>query len=141
MKLPDLNVWLAAAWCNHADHEVARDWFQEQHGPLGFCRVTQMGFLRLISNPAVLREDALTRREAWEVYQKLLTDPRIEWLPEPQGIETMWIQISKKPDRAHKLWTDDYLAAFAFLTGATLTTFDRAMSRRHPALTVELLNP
>lgn len=139
MKLPDLNVWLAAVWRNHADHEKALDWFDRQEQPLGFCRITQMGLLRLLSNPAVMREDALTRSETWEVYRQLDEDPRIRFLAEPQSLDPMWIQMTKHPDRAHKLWTDDYLAAFAFLAHATLVTFDQALCVRHPAVSIELL--
>ena len=47
--------------------------------------------------------------------------------------------MSKHLDRSHKLWTDDYLAAFAFLAHATLVTFDQALSTRHPAVSTELL--
>lgn len=139
MKLPDLNVWLAAVWANHADHEVARDWFDRQEEALCFCRITQMGLLRLITNPAVMRQDALTRYEAWETYRRLMGDPRLQWMAEPQGLEAMWMNASKQADRSHKLWTDDYLAAFAFLANATLTTFDKGISRRHPATSLELL--
>jgi hypothetical protein len=84
-------------------------------------------------------KDALDRWAAWEVYQHLRQDSRVDWLAEPQGLEPMWIQHSKRRDRAHKLWTDDYLTALAFLSEATLTTFDKGMSKRHPALKVELL--
>lgn len=139
MKMPDLSVWLAAVWSNHADHEKARDWFDHQEEPLGFCRITQMGLLRLLSNPAVMRGDALTRREAWQVYGQLEDDPRIQLLAEPQGLDAMWMQMTKRPDRSHKLWTDDYLAAFAFLAHATLVTFDQALSTRHPAVSTERL--
>jgi uncharacterized protein len=139
MKLPDLNVWLAAVWCNHADHESAARWFDQQGESLAFCRVTQMGLLRLLSNPAVMRGDALTRWEAWDVYQKLQLDPRIRFAEEPGDLNAMWMQMTKQPDRSHKLWTDDYLAAFAFLTNARLVTFDQALSSRHPAVAVELL--
>jgi uncharacterized protein len=139
MKLPDLNVWLAAAWAGHSDHDVAKDWFDRQTEALGFCRVTQMGLLRLISNPAIMGKDALDRRESWDVYQRLRMDPRVEWLSEPSGLDAMWMQHSRRPDRAHKLWTDDYLAAFAFLMEAHLVTFDQALALRHPASLVEAL--
>lgn len=47
-----------------------------------------------------------------------------------------WLQHSKCPDRAHKLWTDDYLAALAILLEAALTAFDQGCSTPHPALDV-----
>jgi hypothetical protein len=39
------------------------------------------------------------------------------------------------------LWTDDYLAAFAQASDATLTTLDRKMPARYPSVRVELLLP
>ncbi len=37
--------------------------------------------------------------------------------------------------------TDDYLAAFAQASAATLTTLDRKMPARYPSVQVELLLP
>ena len=139
MKLPDLNVWLAALWEGHEAHPKARDWFDAQVKPLVLCRVTQMGLLRLLSNPSILGRDALDRRAAWQTLDTLGNDPRVTFLPEPDGLEKFWIHFSKRPDRAHKLWTDDYLAAFAFVGVSTLVTFDQALATRHPSVEVELL--
>lgn len=139
MKIPDLNVWLAAAWGSHSAHAKAAAWLDLQEDTLAFCRITQMGLLRLLSNPAVMREEALTRTEAWDVYQQFNRDPRVQFLSEPDGLDPMWLQMTKQPDRAHKLWTDDYLTAVAFLADATLVTFDRALAARHPAVSTELL--
>ena len=50
-----------------------------------------------------------------------------------------WRTISARDDRSHKLWTDDYLAAFAQVTDATLVTLDRKMSTRYPSVRVQLL--
>jgi hypothetical protein len=46
-----------------------------------------------------------------------------------------------RDDKSHKLWTDDYLAAFAQASAATLTTLDRKMPARYPSVRVELLLP
>ena len=50
-----------------------------------------------------------------------------------------WRAISARDDKSHKLWTDDYLAAFAQASDATLTTLDRKMPARYPSVQVELL--
>jgi uncharacterized protein len=42
---------------------------------------------------------------------------------------------------SHKLWTDDYLAAFAQVSDATLVTLDRKMSACYPSVRVVLLLP
>ncbi|NQW03172.1 MAG: VapC toxin family PIN domain ribonuclease [Acidobacteria bacterium] len=139
MKLLDVNVWLAAAWARHASHPIAKSWFDEQEDDLAFCRVTEMSLLRLVTNPAVTGADALTRQNAWDLVLALQDDPRVRFLPEPRRLGPAWVALSKRPDRSHLHWTDDYLAAFAQTTPATLVTLDRKFAARYPSVTVEVL--
>jgi predicted nucleic acid-binding protein len=90
-----------------------------------------MAFLRLLTNPSITGKDVLSRRRAWEVFDALIADPRIRLLAEPQGLEPLWAAFSRKDDKSHLLWTDDYLAAFAQASDADLVTFDRALSKRY----------
>ena len=131
MTLPDINVWLAAAWGGHVHHELARAWIERQPA-MAFCRVTEMGLLRLLSNAAVLGSDVRSRRQAWDVVEALERDPRVRFIAEPAGIQQIWRAFSKKDDASHLLWTDDYLAAFAVAGDLELASLDRAMVRRYP---------
>ena len=128
MKLPDVNVWLAAVWARHSDHGAAKSWMDAEQGDIAFCRVTQMALLRLLTNPAVTKRDALSRRQAWVVFEKLIADSRIRLMGEPQGLESLWMAFSKRDDKSHLLWTDDYMAAFAQAADAEFVTFDRAFA-------------
>jgi toxin-antitoxin system PIN domain toxin len=139
MKIPDVNVWLAATWSRHSQHGTAKEWVDSESDDLAFCRVTQMALLRLLTNPAVTRQDSLTRRQAWGVFEKLMSDPRIRLVPEPQGIETLWIAFSKHDNKDHLLWTDDYLAAFTQAYDAEFVTLDRALSKRYASVRVRCL--
>jgi uncharacterized protein len=56
-------------------------------------------------------------------------------------LDAVWRAISARDDKSHKLWTDDYLAAFAQASDATLVTLDRDMTGRYPSARVELLLP
>lgn len=47
--------------------------------------------------------------------------------------------ISARDDNSHKLWADDYLAAFAQASGASLVTLDTKLSGRYPSVQVEQL--
>jgi predicted nucleic acid-binding protein len=47
--------------------------------------------------------------------------------------------ISARDDTSHELWTDDYLAALAQSSDATLATLDRNMKQRCPSVQVEYL--
>jgi uncharacterized protein len=136
VRLLDVNVWLAAAWGRHARHPVVVEWFSSQEGRLVMCRVTQMSLMRLLTMHAVLGEDAVTRAEAWRVVADLLRDDRIEWADEPTDLDAVWKAISARADRSHKLWADDYLAAFAQASGLDLVTLDRQLAARYPSIEV-----
>ena len=103
------------------------------------CRVTQMALLRLCRNPAVLGVDAVSRRDAWAAIDQLLSDPEVTFLEEPPGLEHVWRALSARDDPSHKLWTDDYLAAFAQTPNLTLVTLERSFIKRYPSVRVEVI--
>lgn len=135
-QLLDVNVWIAAAAQGHLHHRAVSAWMDSQRDTLAFCRITQMGLLRHLSNPAVLRRDVVTRRGAWRVFEALMADDRVRILSEPEGLETRWMRFSARNDHSHRLWTDDYLAAFAETAGATFVTLDTSIEARYPSVDV-----
>ena len=140
MKLVDVNVWFAVSWEGHQHHVIAKRWLDGENDALAFCRVTQMALLRLVTNPAVMQRDVVSRREAWDVFDRLMADRRVRFLDEPDDFDALWISLSRRDDRHHLLWTDDYLAAFAEGAGADLVTFERAFLARYPAVHVTVLS-
>jgi predicted nucleic acid-binding protein len=98
-----------------------------------------MGLLRLLTNPAIMGEDAIDRSQAWRTYDRLWADERVVWADEPVELDAVWRAISARHDKSHKLWTDDYLAAFAQASDAALVTLDRKVTARYPSVRVELL--
>lgn len=140
MKLLDVNVWLAASWARHRHHDLARAWLDQEDDDLAFCRVTEMAILRLVTNPAVTGRDVVTRKRAWELVERLMADPRVRFLHEPDGLKPLWLAFSKRDDRDHLSWTDDYLAAFAQAADAELVTLDRAFRTRYAAVRVLVLS-
>lgn len=139
MILLDVGVWLAAVWGRHIHHDAAADWFERQSDDLLFCRVTEMSLLRLLSNPAVMGDDVVARGEAWMVLDQLRADDRVLRADEPAHLEAVWRAISARDDESHKLWTDDYLAAFAQTSDAALATLDRRLQERYPSVRVQPL--
>jgi uncharacterized protein len=135
--LVDVGVWLAATWGRHVHHRVAKQWFDEQSDDLIVCRVTQMSLLRLISSPAIMGEDAVTRSEAWRIIDQIWSDNRILWAEEPDHLEAVFRALSARDDGSHKLWTDDYFAAFAQASGATLATLDTKLKDRYPSVQID----
>jgi toxin-antitoxin system PIN domain toxin len=139
MILVDVGVWLAAVWGRHVHYPVASDWFNRQTDDLVFCRVTQMGLLKLLSNPAIMGEDAVDRSQAWRLFDQVWADERVLWADEPDELDAVWRAISARDDKSHKLWTDDYLAAFAQAADLRLATLDRKLPGRYPSVRVESL--
>jgi predicted nucleic acid-binding protein len=76
LSFPDINLWLAIASHEHIHASVAKDWWQQEEGAIAFCRLTQLGFLRLMTTAAVMDVKPLTVAEAWRVYDRLYDDDR-----------------------------------------------------------------
>jgi uncharacterized protein len=126
ITLPDINIWVALASDRHSHHALARDWFATiGEAGAAFCRVTQMGFLRLLTNSRVMGEDVLSQRQAWSVYEQLARDTRVIFALEPPDVEPVWKKLTQGTVRASGLWTDAYIAALARLHSFQVVSFDR----------------
>ena len=137
--LPDVNVWVALALSGHLHQAAAKAWFNDTDADeISFCRVTQHGFLRLLTNSRVTGENVLSSRQAWATYDVFYQDPRVRFAEEPDGLEVAWRDATRHPHAGPSLWTDAYLSAFAAAAGFTIVTFDRAF-RRHTGVNVQLL--
>ncbi len=94
---------------------------------LFFCRITQLGLLRLLSAEVIMRPNQVkNQQEAWTAYDRWLEDERIEMLEEPGGLEAHFRALTRSPHAAPKEWADSYLAAFAISSRLTIVTFDRS---------------
>lgn len=127
---PDVNVWLALVVAEHTHARQAQNWAEQATGDwLVLNRITQMGLLRLLTNPSVMGRDALTGAESWRVADGLLERENIRFAKEPDGLEPSWRNLTPAGRVGPNFWTDAYLAAFARTTGFTLVTFDRGFSK------------
>jgi uncharacterized protein len=120
--LLDVNVWLVAAAERHVFHPKAKEWMSNTDARLLFCRVTQMGLLRLLTNVKVMGDERLAPADAWMVYQHFRVDSRVLWAGEPSNLETVWREMCPDVLRALNTWTDSYLAAFARNSGSKVDT-------------------
>ena len=141
MYLPDINFWLAFTFDQHKHHVPARAWFDGSlaERPCYFCRLTQLGFLRLATNPKANPLQTQTMSQSWLVYDDMLTEPRIDYATEPNGLESHWRQRSQLGTYSHNVWNDAYLAAFSVAGNYELVTFDKGFAR-YPGLTHTLLS-
>jgi toxin-antitoxin system PIN domain toxin len=127
--LADINVWIAIARSGHKHHPVAREWF---HGlrpdEVAFCRFTQLGLLRLLTNRAAMEGQPVTQVEAWSIYDKFRANARVAFIDEPAGVGEQLRAFTSKREPATKGWGDAYLAALALQAGLTVATFDRGLA-------------
>ncbi|MGI8743174.1 MAG: TA system VapC family ribonuclease toxin [Bryobacteraceae bacterium] len=130
---PDVNVWIALTHSGHKHHRLAVRWLSsvDDDARLFFCRITQLSFLRLLSQAAVMTPDeALTQTEAWQAYDLWFTDSRVAFLGEPADVEADFRRLARLNLAGPKDWADSYLTAFAQRSGLTLVTFDRGFAGR-----------
>lgn len=123
-------MWLALAAEGHMHHTVARDWFAAQpDGSISFCRVTQMGLLRLLTNSGAMGQGPRTVSQSWDVYEQLRMDRRVSFISEPEGVEALWRKHMTYSGVGASSWTDAYLASFSQLHSSLLVTFDAGFRR------------
>jgi predicted nucleic acid-binding protein len=88
-----------------------------------------MGFLRLLTNAHAMREDVLTQKDAWRVYDRLREDERVTYLAEPEALDREWRAATQHSGSGNNLWTDAYLHAFAAARQGIVVTFDRTFAK------------
>jgi toxin-antitoxin system PIN domain toxin len=128
--LADINFWVALILDSHSGHGKAEAFFDAlSSDQLWFCRFTQIGFLRMLTNRSVMGPQILTQQKAWLLYDRLCGDERIQYLMEPLALESRFRRLTQGRLPAHKAWSDAYLAAVAGEAGMALATFDRDFRR------------
>ena len=122
----DINVVFALLNERHAFHERACGWLdaREPGFRLRICRPVQMTLIRLLCNAAAMDGDPLTLPEAWKLYARLMGDPSVAFLSEPDALLPVWIHLCQPFGASPKVLTDAYLAAMAICTDLPLASFD-----------------
>ncbi len=130
-----MNALVALAWDAHVHHAAIRKWFRENavHG-WATCAVTESGFVRVSSNPAVLPA-AVSVEDARAV---------LVALREVRGHRFLANDVSPTdPDVptlvSHRQVTDALLLTLARRHGQSLLTFDAGIRALAGGRDVELL--
>jgi toxin-antitoxin system PIN domain toxin len=130
MFLLDGNVWLALTFDSHLHSPAGKKWFEGLSGQICyFCRMTQLGYLRLATDRSIFGKHALTLGRAWQKYDLFLSDARISYADEPADLETHWRALTQTKSRSPKVWNDAYLAAFAHAASLEIVTFDKGFAQ------------
>ncbi len=137
MIVPDLNLLVYAYNAAAPSHGAARVWWSDlmdREQPVGVPWAVGLGFLRLVTHPAVLADpirplDALRRVRSW------LDRPHVRVLePGPRHLDIL-ADLFAATSVAGNLTTDTHLAALAIEYQAELHTndgdFERFPGLRH----------
>jgi uncharacterized protein len=130
LSFPDMNVWLALATVEHIHSAPAKSWWESEDGTIAFCRLTQLGFLRLMTTAAAMDGKPLTIAEAWRVYDRLYDDDRVTFVAEPVEVEKRFREKAVGRTASPKVWADAWLLATAQEAGGVLVTLDKALAGR-----------
>lgn len=131
MIIPDLNLLLYAYNADAPHHVRARAWWEgllNGRDPVGLPWVVGLGFIRLMTNPAVLVSPvtpaiALAHVEAW------VNRPQVEIVnPGPRHLEILGI-LFQAAGVASNLTTDAHLAALAIENQCELHSNDTDFAR------------
>ncbi|MDX2081114.1 MAG: TA system VapC family ribonuclease toxin [Terrimicrobiaceae bacterium] len=126
IDIPDLNLWLALIDGDHTHHVRARRyWEEEAASHLGFCRVTMLGLLRLLTNARVMHGAPFTAAEAWEAYRAFAALPEVCFVEDSVVAENRFELWSRVPGFPADRWTDAWIAAIASSVDARAVSFDR----------------
>jgi uncharacterized protein len=124
--LLDINILTALLWPTHEHHDAAHRWFGGRaDASWATCSLPQLGFVRIVSNPAFSR-DALSPVEALALLGENLAHPAHEFwtdrLQVPAAVKGIEARL-----QGYKQLTDAYLLALAHRRKGVLATFDRGL--------------
>jgi toxin-antitoxin system PIN domain toxin len=126
--LLDVNVWLALSVEGHPHHQAALKAWADLSQP-SFCRLTQLGLMRLLCNRQVMGRLAFAPEAAWTEYEQLMAAGAVQLVEEPAGLEVNLKSLTRRAKATRDFWTDAYLAAFARSAGMRLVSFDTGFAR------------
>jgi uncharacterized protein len=126
LALFDINFLLALAWPQHQFHPIAQSWFDRHNaGGWATCTVTQLGFIRLSSNPSYLPKCEKTPEEARQLLLELVAHPKHRFLSNLEAPVHL-SEISRI--FGHQQLTDAHLLGVARLSKAKFVTFDKGVA-------------
>jgi uncharacterized protein len=120
--LLDVNALIATIWKNHPDHVKADAWLEGKE--LATCPLSQLGFLRISTNPKALNSDMPTARRLLEAF---LEKHR------PQFVADDLAPLKSSAGKSEQV-TDWYLAELAASKGMKVATLDKGIA--HAAVEV-----
>lgn len=122
--LLDVNVLVALAWPSHLHHRIVVDWFTAEAEDWATCPITQSGFVRVSSNPAIV-DPAVTPAAAVALLRRLTTMKRHQFWAD--DLDFTAHELPFEFVMGHRQVTDAYLLGLAIARDGRLVTLDRAV--------------
>ena len=72
---------------------------------------------------------AVSFQSHWWAFDELISDERVAFAEEPDGIEAAWRSLTQLQTFSQNVWSDAYLAAFAQAADFEVVTFDRGFTQ------------
>jgi toxin-antitoxin system PIN domain toxin len=127
VALLDVNVLLALAWPTHVHHLAAHRWFAENYAAgWATCPLTQLGFVRLAMQPAVVKTPILFG-DVMEALARITANGAHRFWPLEGGLADIGDEIRARVMGHHQL-TDAVLLDLAIRHQGRLATLDRRIS-------------
>ncbi len=131
MILIDANILIYAHVSSFAQHNLARDWLDQQlnaSAPVGLPWASLLAFLRLVTNPRVF-EQPEPISDAWQQVRAWLSS-ETAWVPQPTERHADILgKFLTLPGVHGNLVPDAHLAALAVEHGLTLYSTDGDFAR------------
>ena len=129
--LLDVNVLVALLWPSHDRHDVAIQWFV-RHRAKGWatCPLTQLGFVRVVSNPAFSRDAVLPTEAAALLEANTAAEDHTFW-PDNLSFADASSHVGVRL-AGHQQVTDAYLLGLAIRHDGVLATLDAGIASLSP---------
>ena len=126
-QLADVNVLFALLWTRHAHHGASQAWFAAQ-GHRGWATnvITQLGVLRLLTNPNVNR-GAVSASTAVAALAEAMGHPNHQFWPLDRPVPSILTGATTAVTGSRQ-WTDLVLLRHAVERKGILVTFDGGLS-------------
>jgi len=129
IALLDINVLVALFDPDHIHHELAHDWFADNHARgWATCPITQNGLIRVLSNPRY-GSPSSSLRSVREGLRRFLSSKHHEfWSDDCSLCDDTLFDVTAMI--GHRQTTDVYLLGLAKRRSGHLVTFDRSIPTR-----------
>lgn len=129
--LLDINLLIALAWPSHVHHTLAQKWFEQNKGNgWSTCPITQMGFVRISSNPKFI-DSAVTPSEALALLNRVTKFEDHRFWPDDLNLADRHL-LPASHLLGHRQVTDAYLLGLTIQHEGKLATLDQGVAALIP---------